>query len=145
MIIATPSSKFSLKVSGITSAKKKNEMLPKAKELKINFEALGQQLLDRKEELREDGIRADAEHTMVRKAHGRADTPAAAARTRKSEAKNGRARRTLGRIETHGNKVISFSFKLAERFQGQAQGPQGHERAQTRQTEVQQRQEGEKP
>jgi hypothetical protein len=71
-----------------------NEMLPKAKELETDFEALGQQILDRKEELKEDGIPADAEHAMVRKAHGRVDTPANAARTRKSGAKSGRARVT---------------------------------------------------
>jgi hemerythrin superfamily protein len=68
------------------------EMLPKAKEIDIDFEALGQQMLDRKEELKEDGIPSDAEHAMMRKAHGRAHTPAAAARGRKSGAKNGRAR-----------------------------------------------------
>jgi hypothetical protein len=60
-----------------------NEVLPKAKELKIDFEALGRQILDRKAELKEDGVPADAEHAMVSKAGGRADTPAAAARTRK--------------------------------------------------------------
>ena len=69
-----------------------NEVLPKAKDLKIDFEALGQQSLDRKEELKEDGIPADAEHAMVRKVHGRADTPAAAARTRKSGVHNTRNR-----------------------------------------------------
>ena len=69
-----------------------NEVLPKAKELKIDFEALGQEILDRKEELKKNGIPADAEHAMVPKAHGRADTPAAAARVRKSGARNGRAR-----------------------------------------------------
>ena len=69
-----------------------NEMLPKAKALEIDFEALGQQTLDRKEELKEDGIPADAEHAMIRKAQGRADTPAAAARGRKTGTKNGRAR-----------------------------------------------------
>ncbi|HLJ47494.1 MAG TPA: hemerythrin domain-containing protein [Bryobacteraceae bacterium] len=66
-----------------------NEMLPKTKELKIDFEALGQQMLDRKEELEEDGIPVDAEHTMIRKAHGRADTPARAAHSLKKRAKNG--------------------------------------------------------
>ncbi len=65
-----------------------NEILPKAKELKIDFEALGQEMLDRKEELEEDGIPADAEHAMVQKAHGRADTPAGAARNRKGKTKN---------------------------------------------------------
>ena len=44
---------------------------------------LGRQILDRKAELKEDGVPADAEHAMVSKAGGRADTPAAAARTRK--------------------------------------------------------------
>jgi hypothetical protein len=47
---------------------------------------------DWKEELKEDGVPTDSEHAMVRKAHGRADTPATAARSRKSGAKNGRAR-----------------------------------------------------
>jgi len=69
-----------------------NEVLPKAKELKIDFEALGRQILDRKKELKQAGIPADAEHAMVRKAHGRADTPASAAHTRKSGTKTGRAR-----------------------------------------------------
>jgi hypothetical protein len=69
-----------------------NQVLPKAKELKIDFEALGQQILDRKEEPKDDGVSADAEHNMVRKAHGRGDTPAVAARTKKSGAKTGRAR-----------------------------------------------------
>jgi hypothetical protein len=46
-------------VSG-TISRKKNKVLPKARELKIDFEALGQQILDRKEELKEDGIPADA-------------------------------------------------------------------------------------
>jgi hemerythrin-like domain-containing protein len=69
-----------------------NEILPKARQLEIDFEALGQQMLDRKKELKEDGVPADAEHKMVRKARGRADTPATAARTRASRAKSGRAR-----------------------------------------------------
>jgi Hemerythrin HHE cation binding domain len=69
-----------------------NEILPKAKELKIDFEALGQQILDRKEELQEDGIPEDAEHAMVGNVHGRADTPASASRSRRGRAKSGRAR-----------------------------------------------------
>jgi hypothetical protein len=66
-----------------------HEVLPKAKELKIDFEALGQELLDRKEELIEDGIPTDSEHAMVRKARGRVDTPAASARSRKRGQKRG--------------------------------------------------------
>jgi hypothetical protein len=64
-----------------------DEVIPKAKDLNIDFEALGQQLLDRKEELKEDGIPAGAEHAMVAKARGRGDTPAATARSRKSVTK----------------------------------------------------------
>src|SRR5690242_6867455 len=42
-----------------------NEMLPKARELDIDFEALGQKMLDRKKKLKQDGIPKDAEHFMV--------------------------------------------------------------------------------
>ena len=74
-----------------------NEMLPKAKELEIDFEALGQRMLARKKELLKDGIPSDAEHAMVAKSHGRADSPAAAAArrktaTRKTPAKGASAR-----------------------------------------------------
>ena len=61
-----------------------NEMLPKAKELKIDFEAIGRRMLARKKELLRDGIPTDAEHAMVAKSRGRADSPAAAAARRKS-------------------------------------------------------------
>ena len=57
-----------------------SEMLPKAKSLKMDFEALGQQLLDRKQELRKRGIPPDAEHAMVAAVGSKGDTPAAAAR-----------------------------------------------------------------
>jgi hypothetical protein len=59
------------------------EMLPKAKGLEINFEALGQQMLARKKELQRNGIPLDAEHAMVAAVHGKDDTPAAASRGRK--------------------------------------------------------------
>ena len=59
------------------------EMLPKAKELDINFEALGQQMLARKKALKKNGIQRDAEHAMLAKANGKSDSPAAAS-TRKS-------------------------------------------------------------
>lgn len=60
------------------------EMLPKAKELKIDFEALGQQILERKDRLHKEGIPPDAEHAMVSTARGGGDTPAATARRRPS-------------------------------------------------------------
>jgi hypothetical protein len=57
-----------------------DEMLPKAKGLAIDFEALGTEILKRKKELKADGIPADAEQAMVAAVKGRGDTPAAAAR-----------------------------------------------------------------
>ena len=60
------------------------EMLPKAKELGINFEALGQRMLDRKSELQKDGIPSDAEHAMIAKVKGTGDSPATAAKRRKA-------------------------------------------------------------
>ena len=56
------------------------EMLPKAKGLEIDFEALGQQMLARKKELKRNGIPPDAEHKMVSAANGGGDSPAARAR-----------------------------------------------------------------
>jgi hypothetical protein len=61
-----------------------NELLPKAKELDINFEVLGQRMLDRKKALQKAGVPRDAEHVMVAKAHGRGDSSAAAAKRRKA-------------------------------------------------------------
>ena len=60
------------------------DMLPKAKEVNIDFEALGQLMLERKKELLKEGIPSDDEHKMVAKAHGRGDTPAKTAARRKS-------------------------------------------------------------
>jgi len=59
------------------------EMLPKARELELDFEALGQKMLDRKRQLKADGIPADAEHAMVAKANGKGDSPASASRRKK--------------------------------------------------------------
>jgi len=69
-----------------------DEVIPKAKELNIDFEALGQELLDRKEELKEEGVPADSEHSMVAKARGRADTPAATARASVTKKQGARRR-----------------------------------------------------
>jgi hemerythrin-like domain-containing protein len=60
------------------------EMLPKAKGVEMDFEALGQKMLDRKKELKRDGIAPDAEHAMVAAARGKGDSPAAAARRTRS-------------------------------------------------------------
>lgn len=72
-------------------------------------------MLDRREELKEDGMPADAE------LHGQADTP----HKRKSGARNEAAptRRIEKEFMKYGYEIISFSFKPAEWLQGQTQGP----------------------
>jgi hypothetical protein len=57
-----------------------DEMLPEAKSLKIDFDALGAEILKRKKELKRDGIPPDAEHAMVASVNGQDNTPAAASR-----------------------------------------------------------------
>jgi Hemerythrin HHE cation binding domain len=59
------------------------EMLPKAKSLDLDFEALGEKLLARKRELQLNGVPPDAEHAMVASVRGSDDSPAA--RTRGSD------------------------------------------------------------
>jgi hypothetical protein len=74
------------------------EMLPKAKGLEIDFEALGQQLLARKKELQRDGIPPDAEHKMVAGANGMGNSSAArAGRGSKAPAVSGRQTRKVVR------------------------------------------------
>jgi hypothetical protein len=67
-----------------------NEMLPKAKELDIDFEELGQRMLDREKELKKDGIPKDAEHAMVARVRGKGDSPAAASKKRVTSARTAR-------------------------------------------------------
>jgi hypothetical protein len=57
-----------------------SEMLPKAKSLEMDFEALGEQMLARKAALKKKGIPSDAEHAMVAAVNGKDNTPAAASR-----------------------------------------------------------------
>jgi hypothetical protein len=64
------------------------EMLPKAKGLEIDFEALGRQMLARKKDLQRNGIPDDAEHAMVAAVNGKDDTPAAASRRTKRAIKS---------------------------------------------------------
>ena len=63
------------------------EMLPKVKGLEIDFEALGEQMLARKQQLKRNGIPDDAEHAMVAAVNGKDDTPAAASRRTKPASK----------------------------------------------------------
>ena len=59
-------------------------MLPKAKALEINFEALSEQMRARKKEPKRQGIPQDAEHAMVAEVNGKGDSPAARARIARS-------------------------------------------------------------
>lgn len=74
------------------------EMLPKAKGLDLDFQALGQRMLERKNELKRNGIPADAEHAMVAAVNGSGDSPAAKARRKASpdhKVRNGRAEKAM--------------------------------------------------
>ena len=73
-----------------------DEMLPKAKDVKVDFKALGERMLQRKTELQKRGVPPDAEHAMVAAAGGEADTPARAARRRRSPLDAKGARRQRG-------------------------------------------------
>jgi hypothetical protein len=57
------------------------EMLPKAKGLEIDFEALGKEMLARKRELQRNGVPDDAEHAMVAAMNRSGDSPARRARS----------------------------------------------------------------
>jgi hypothetical protein len=81
------------------------QMLPKAKELDIDFEALGQTMLDRKKQLEKDGIPADGEHTMVAGAKGGADSPAKAAKSYKAP----RSRQTPAKAAGGDHKASSHA------------------------------------
>src|SRR6478736_2537673 len=50
-----------------------NEMLPKAKSTKVNFEALSQKMLKRKERLLAIGVPAGGEERMVKASRGKGD------------------------------------------------------------------------
>jgi Hemerythrin HHE cation binding domain len=56
-----------------------DEMLPKAKSLKLNFEALADKMRSRKEKLLADGVPPVGEEVMVKAARGKGDSPAQAA------------------------------------------------------------------
>lgn len=57
-----------------------NEMLPKAKGVKLDFAALAEKMTRRKEKLLADGVPPAGEEVMVRAAKGKGDSPAQAAK-----------------------------------------------------------------
>jgi len=63
-----------------------NEMLPKAKGVKLDFDALAENMKRRKERLLKDGVPAVGEETMVKASRGKGDSPAKAAKRKASKA-----------------------------------------------------------
>lgn len=61
-----------------------DDMLPKARDLHIDFQALGKKMERRREELIAKGLPPTAEDAMIGKVHGRDDSPARAAHRKKS-------------------------------------------------------------
>lgn len=57
-----------------------DEMLPKARDVKVDFEALAQKMVRRKDRLIADGVPPVGEEVMVRASRGKGDSPAKAAK-----------------------------------------------------------------
>lgn len=56
------------------------EMLPQAQKVKIDFAALAEKMIQRKERLLKEGVPAVGENSMVKASRGKGDSPAKAAR-----------------------------------------------------------------
>jgi hypothetical protein len=69
-----------------------NEMLPKAKGMKVDFEALAERMLQRKEKLLAEGVPPVGEDAMVKASHGKGDSSAQAAK-RKAPKLAGKSKR----------------------------------------------------
>jgi hypothetical protein len=69
-----------------------NEMLPKARDARVDFDALAQKMVRRKERLLADGVPTIGEEVMVRAARGKGDSPARAAKRKAPELPKGRRR-----------------------------------------------------
>jgi hemerythrin-like domain-containing protein len=63
-----------------------NEMLPKAKAVKLDFGALAKTMKRRKERLLRDGVPSVGEETMVKASRGKGDSPAKAAKRKAPQA-----------------------------------------------------------
>jgi hemerythrin superfamily protein len=75
------------------------EMLPKAKELDIDFISLGNRMLTRKAKLQREGVPSDAEHAVMSSVRGSADTPAANARRRSAADRRPMRKRSTSRAK----------------------------------------------
>ena len=63
-----------------------NEMLPKAKAVKLDYDALAEKMKHRKEKLMKSGVPPAGEETMVKASRGKGDSPAKAAKRRAPKA-----------------------------------------------------------
>ena len=63
-----------------------NEMLPQARSVKVDFEALAEQMQERKEKLLTDGVPPVGETRMVKASRGSGDSPAKAAQRKPPKA-----------------------------------------------------------
>ena len=69
-----------------------NEMLPKAKAAKLDFDALTDEMKRRKERLLTDGVPPASEEIMVKASRGKGDSPARAAKRKAPKASRRRKR-----------------------------------------------------
>ncbi len=74
-----------------------SEMLPKARDLDLDFKALGEKMKLRKQELKAKGLPPTAEDVMISKVPSGADSPARNARRKKSVGRAVKARVTAKR------------------------------------------------
>jgi hypothetical protein len=61
-------------------------MLPKAKAVKLDFDALAAKMMQRKKRLLADGVPTDSEKKMVKASRGQGDSPARSARRKAPKA-----------------------------------------------------------
>ena len=94
------------------------DMLPKAKVLDLDFEALGEQMLARKKELKRDGIPEDAEHAMIAAVRGRDDSPAARARRTTGKEAVSDSRRTQKALRSVRSGRVRATQRTKQRGRG---------------------------
>ena len=78
-----------------------SEVFPKAKGAAIDFDALNQAMLKRKEKLLAIGVPPAAEEAMVGAMHGKGDSPAQAAQRRRRMSSGRRSQRARPLIGSH--------------------------------------------
>jgi hypothetical protein len=110
-----------------------DEVLPKAKEVHMDFETLGEKMLARKQELKQRGIPEDAEHVMVANAGGKGDSPAAkahatkpASRSPKEETmatKSSKSSTKSSKSSTKSSKKRASSSKSSKKRSGSTTSP----------------------